>query len=1450
MRLRKVIFPIFFLLFIAKPFLALAYDDKTTHPALTQEIIEFYNLYFQENPITPEEAEWIIQGSILEDTPPRWINHFYDPINKVGWTGEEAGKISKQLAKTFGSTLIFGGEPSSAVDWVSNYALQEEYEYVGGNRSWNKGMSYYVKGNYKEFYITLGHILHLLEDMGVPDHTRNDTHVELIQKVSDDPGSPLEKYATRWNRDSINTLAIPQNLIASGVKVPLKNRVEDYLILAAEYSNKYFFSKDTINKYELPNVTRISNEFGFGIDENKEEFPLARVRTSITQSGLQSTFYLENEREEDILYAYFSRLARQVVLHGAGVIQLYKRSGEDEIVKREFTQYDIFRNKDIAEAVVGTFAKPQSVVFGIAFKAFDAVSKGVSAVSKGASAVANLAGNIWNVVVSPIGNVVSQIGARLSSPPAPPEEFSTSAFDFRGQSPGGGGAEDEEIIAGGGEAVSQTAAARSGEIGEKVMNSSTPTSAATPPPPSPNELARLQAQINEAARAVEALRKQAQLLAPQARLTAQNATPVFEEQEEEEEPEEGEAAPAAAPVDYDTPRSRASGVGGGGGSNAGGGSGGGSPSDTTAPGAITNLAVLSVATSSVTLSWTAPGDDGASGTAAFYTIRYATTTITEANWPSLTIFSGAPAPLAGGENQSLIITGLASGATYYFAIKSKDEAGNESGLSNIASAATDIPIPETSNVNHVVISEVQVAGVDAGDEFIELYNPTDSEIDISGWSLQYLSGLASSTALAEKKNFEPGNKIGARSYFLVARGLNASSSDGYLGARTSDMSHRTFSLSGAANGATIFLVRNQQIISGGDDPDIVDRLAYGSGAGLVAETSPAPVPPAGQSLERKAWVAGACTSAAGSNEFSGNGCDTGDNSSDFEIRSAPNPQNSLNLPETRSAPAILNLSAFYSSSTMSADFSWTLSPDARGATSTNIYTISKITSTSTVQLFRASSTESFAAPISGDTVFEFKAEDWEGLARRATVSITSPFYSYLGTIWEQDRKDITVSVHWVFFDDGTQSWAQTFIPQRDGVLNTVFVDWAPWNSFGQIADGMERCTFRLYKTNNPALANESNLLSSAIFLDGSSSGRGVNCVIGDFSSPEPGTYHFATTTIRAGESYTLIFRYREPTNPPFVWGSSSDVVPGSSWVGNVEDANKDFRLRVSGIVTSPLMFTAPPSQPQNVNINFDRFNLSLNLSWDASSDPDSGFHYQVNYTTSTAFSAEGWQTVGTSTSASIPVVYPNTYKIGVRARDDFYNVSPAAVSEWSFPAWFDPGNILAAQLDTNQVPIRAFGQDNYFKVEWGQTFTVGASGAPYSIRLSTLGVRGGSCSVKIYAVSSLLDSVPSADFQSPIATTGTLGGGSSSVCDASSSKTFQFVSTGVLNPGSNYIWIYTVEGSGDSYASNQIIGGYNPAGYPGKFSYRAIDLRNNLKYEGDVYREYNAYFELFGDLEE
>jgi flagellar hook capping protein FlgD len=90
------------------------------------------------------------------------------------------------------------------------------------------------------------------------------------------------------------------------------------------------------------------------------------------------------------------------------------------------------------------------------------------------------------------------------------------------------------------------------------------------------------------------------------------------------------------------------------------------------------------ATVSVTLRWRAPGDDGMVGRARAYLLRYSTLPITEANFNSATPIGGVPAPGLPGSTETFTVTGLIGNRVYYLAIKTLDDAGNWSALSNVA----------------------------------------------------------------------------------------------------------------------------------------------------------------------------------------------------------------------------------------------------------------------------------------------------------------------------------------------------------------------------------------------------------------------------------------------------------------------------------------------------------------------------------------------------------------------------------------------------------------------------------------------------------------------------------------------------------------------------------------------------------------------------------------------
>jgi phosphodiesterase/alkaline phosphatase D-like protein len=91
---------------------------------------------------------------------------------------------------------------------------------------------------------------------------------------------------------------------------------------------------------------------------------------------------------------------------------------------------------------------------------------------------------------------------------------------------------------------------------------------------------------------------------------------------------------------------------------------------------------------SISLTWTAPGDDSLTGTASQYDLRYSTSAITSSNFASATRWTNMPTPAASGTTQGVVVTGLTANTTYYFALKTADEVPNWSGISNVISRTT------------------------------------------------------------------------------------------------------------------------------------------------------------------------------------------------------------------------------------------------------------------------------------------------------------------------------------------------------------------------------------------------------------------------------------------------------------------------------------------------------------------------------------------------------------------------------------------------------------------------------------------------------------------------------------------------------------------------------------------------------------------------------------------
>ncbi|HEX7152518.1 MAG TPA: DNA/RNA non-specific endonuclease [Thermoanaerobaculia bacterium] len=139
---------------------------------------------------------------------------------------------------------------------------------------------------------------------------------------------------------------------------------------------------------------------------------------------------------------------------------------------------------------------------------------------------------------------------------------------------------------------------------------------------------------------------------------------------------------------------------------------------------------------------------------------------------------------------------------------------------NISVTAPPPPPPD-----HLVISQVYGGGGNSSAtykrDYVELFNPTNATIDVTGWSLQYASSSGSGWGSSMSPLHGP---IGPGEYYLVA--LVGGSVGGDL--PVTPNANGDINMAGASG--KIALVSNGDPLSGNcplNDPDVVDFLGYG-----------------------------------------------------------------------------------------------------------------------------------------------------------------------------------------------------------------------------------------------------------------------------------------------------------------------------------------------------------------------------------------------------------------------------------------------------------------------------------------------------------------------------------------------------------------------------------------------------------------------------------------------
>src|SRR3990172_10109104 len=242
------------------------YNNLRTHPWLTLQSIEHSN---NKNEIVENNVyrSQVMLGSIAEDFDFRYAIVAGDPVNThpayvelsetdtftiwdgvLSTTGENIKNFTRgqnhfysggytssnpaagRLTDTFGTTLVFTWYPDreSAVHWALNSTIN----------SMSLNNNNIASANKEQKLLMLGHALHLLEDMAVPEHVRNDTHA-----WSKGGPSPYEKTIADHSWNEHGTWP---TLLASNIQPQSYDYLANYFEELSRFARTHFFSQNTI----------------------------------------------------------------------------------------------------------------------------------------------------------------------------------------------------------------------------------------------------------------------------------------------------------------------------------------------------------------------------------------------------------------------------------------------------------------------------------------------------------------------------------------------------------------------------------------------------------------------------------------------------------------------------------------------------------------------------------------------------------------------------------------------------------------------------------------------------------------------------------------------------------------------------------------------------------------------------------------------------------------------------------------------------------------------------------------------------------------------------------------------------------------------------------------------------------------------------------------------------
>ncbi len=604
---------------------------------------------------------------------------------------------------------------------------------------------------------------------------------------------------------------------------------------------------------------------------------------------------------------------------------------------------------------------------------------------------------------------------------------------------------------------------------------------------------------------------------------------------------------------------------------------------------------------------------------------------------------------------SSVVTHMYGDEGFYSAIlTATDDEGAIASSSRTIFVASSSSV--TSPATHVVISEIlfDAEGSDEGKEFVEFYNPLGVDVDLTAWSLAYFIGNSTTSIPIATFGSMPEDNLGieTKKFFLV--GVNGYDPANFGGIEADAV--RSKNLPNGSEWISVALFD-----SAGTE---IDRMRY-TGQSIQQE---------GRSVERKTVVQNTCTSARGNHEYSGHTCDRGSDG-DFEEREIPNPQNSLNLKEPRgrlSAPVAVSgepsVGTFIKDS-MEIVFSWT------GSTSTDevgevAYRMFDMSAGTVEFVWTTSTTSSVAITEVGRTYsFEIYAEDAEG--------------------YRSEKTEFTVSVPGFF--DGLYAYPDPRTENGTYLLD-MYWDEFPFVPENKGGSGWQAVVF--YKNRSP---NENNKILSSSDGYAIPDGDGVlpvlfeSCAAGVLGTDEdlfilPLGSGWCSS--QGGDLYPRAFDWSRLED--FHAIIYTDEIGAGDYI-SVAYYDRNGSGHFELVATDKAKWFAQAEKPLqrvpelsgDIGIEFNGSESKITLSLPSASDSDSidsELVYEINFSpNATSALDEALWNATTTTDEYIKAVAPgDAYLIGVRARDDFGNLSGVATTTWEYPSTQFPVSQTAA----------------------------------------------------------------------------------------------------------------------------------------------------------------------------